>query len=44
MTRCNYIAFDTTRIDPLSPYFDDLFDLDILCAEEGLFINVSPEE
>jgi hypothetical protein len=44
MTRCNYIALDTANIDPLSPFFDDLFDLDILCTEEGIFINVAPQE
>ena len=44
MTLCNYIALDTTHIDPLSHYFDDLFDIDILCTEEGIFINVSLEE
>jgi hypothetical protein len=44
MTLCNYIALDAAHIDPLSPYFEDLFDLDILCTEEGIFINVSPEE
>jgi hypothetical protein len=43
MTRCNYIPFQTDSIDPLSPDFDELFDLDILCAEEGIFINI-PEE
>jgi hypothetical protein len=44
MTLCNYIALDTAHIDPLSLYLDDLFDLDILCTEEGIFINVSSEE
>jgi len=43
MTRCNYITLNTDRLDPLSPYFDELFDLDILCTEEGLFINVSED-
>jgi hypothetical protein len=44
MTLCNYTLLDTAHIDPLSPFFDDLFDLDILCTEEGIFINVSPAE
>jgi hypothetical protein len=44
MAPCNYITLDTAHIDPLSLYLDDLFDLDILCTEEGIFINVSPEE
>jgi hypothetical protein len=44
MNPCNYIPVETANIDPLSPYLDDLFDLDILCTEEGIFINASPEE
>jgi hypothetical protein len=44
MTHCNYVPLNTAHIDPLSLYLDDLFDLDILCIEEGIFINVSPEE
>ena len=44
MAPCNYIPLDTARIDPLTLYLDDLFDLDILSTEEGIFINVSPEE
>jgi hypothetical protein len=44
MAHCNYIALDTAHIDPLSPYLDELFDLDILCTEEGIFINLSSEE
>ncbi len=44
MAPCNYILIDTAHIDPLSLYLDDLFDLDILCTEEGIFINVSTEE
>ena len=43
MSRCNYIALDTDRLDPLSPYLDELFDLDILCTEEGIFINVAED-
>ena len=44
MTPCNYIPFETATIDPISPYLDDLFDLDILCTEEGIFINVQEQE
>ena len=40
MTPCNYVPYDTSHIDPLSPYIEDLFDLDILCTEEGIFINL----
>jgi hypothetical protein len=42
MTRCNYIALDTD-LDPLSPYLDELFDLDILCTEEGILINIDED-
>ena len=44
MSPCNYIPLDTARIDPLSPYLDDLLDLDILWTEEGIFINVATRE
>ena len=44
MKLCNYVALDTGLLDPFSPYFDDLFDLDILYTEEGIYINVSTEE
>jgi hypothetical protein len=44
MAPCNYIPFETATIDPTSPYLDDLFDLDILCTEEGIFINVQEQE
>jgi hypothetical protein len=40
MTTCNYVPIETSHIDPLSPYLEDLFDLDILCTEEGIFINL----
>ena len=36
MTRCNYIAFNPANLEPLSPYLDELFDLDVLCNEEGI--------
>jgi hypothetical protein len=44
MAPCNYILLDTAHIDPLSLYLDDLFDLDILCTEEGILINISTAE
>jgi len=43
MSPCNYIPFEAD-IDCSSPYFDDLLDLDVLCTEEGIFINVPTEE
>ena len=39
MTQCNYIQLDLADMDPLTPYLDELFDLDILCTEEGILIN-----
>ena len=44
MSPCNYIPFESAMIDPQSTYADDLFDLDILCTEEGIFINVADQE
>ncbi len=44
MTSCNYHLLDTFRFEPLSPYLDELFDLDLLCTEEGIFINIPIEE
>ena len=38
MTQCNYIPLES---DLPSPYLDELFDLDVLCTEEGIFINSS---
>ena len=40
MTPCNYVPFQTANLDPLHPLFEDIFDLDILCTEEGIFINL----
>ena len=42
MSPCNYILFET-NLDPQSLYLDELFDLDVLCTEEGIFINVTEE-
>jgi hypothetical protein len=44
MTRCNYVALNTSHLDPDSLYLDELFDLDILCTEEGIFINIPDEQ
>ena len=43
MTRSNYIPQSTDLLDPLHPNLDELFDLDILCTEEGIFINVDED-
>jgi hypothetical protein len=39
MAPCNYIPLDTAHFGAPRLYLDDLFDLDILCTEEGIFIN-----
>jgi hypothetical protein len=44
MTRCNYIALNTNDLDPFHPYLEELFDLDVLCTEEGIFINTPEQE
>jgi hypothetical protein len=44
MAPCNYVPFETDHLDPISPYLDELFDLDVLCTEEGIFINLPSEE
>ena len=41
MPRCNYIPLDTAEVPNL--YLDELFDLDVLCTEEGIFINTPVE-
>ena len=43
MTHCNYIPLQTDAADLPSLYLDELFDLDLLCTEEGIFINTSEE-
>ncbi len=40
MTPCNYIPFEAAD----HFYLDEIFDLDILCSEEGILINVEAEE
>ena len=44
MAPCNYVPLEVPHLDALNPYPDDLFDLDILYTEEGIFINVATEE
>jgi hypothetical protein len=44
MSPSNYIPFETATLDPASPWLDDVLDLDVLLTEEGILINVSPEE
>ena len=39
MAPCNYIPLQTDHSELPSLYLDELFDLDILCTEEGIFIN-----
>ena len=41
MHPCNYVPFQTAFIDPSDAAFNDLFDLDILCTDEGIFINIA---
>jgi hypothetical protein len=43
MAPCNYIPLETATLDNSSAYFDDLFDLDILCTEEGILINIDSD-
>lgn len=42
MSPCNYIPFEAD-ID-CSSYLDDLLDLDVLCTEEGIFINACDDD
>jgi len=44
MTQCNYVPFQLSLDEPHHPYLDELFDLDILCTEEGIFINPPERE
>jgi hypothetical protein len=39
MSTCNYIPLETAFSELPSLYLDELFDLDVLCTEEGIFIN-----
>ena len=44
MSACNYVPLQTATLDPMSPYFEDLLDLDILVTDEGIFINVPNQQ
>ena len=44
MSPCNYIPLETAAIDCSGPYLDDFLDLDVLCTEEGIFINAYDDE
>jgi len=44
MALCNYIPLESAYLDAHPPYIDDIFDLDILCTEEGIFINTDSHE
>jgi hypothetical protein len=37
MANCNYIPLHCSEMPSL--YLDELFDLDVLCTEEGILIN-----
>jgi hypothetical protein len=43
MPRCNYIPLETHPSDLPALYLDELFDLDVLCTEEGIFINTTTD-
>lgn len=43
MTACNYLPFNAATLDRDSPLYQDLFDLDILSTEDGIFINIPTE-
>jgi hypothetical protein len=42
MVPCNYIPLEAD-IDTTNLSLDELFDLDVLCTEEGIFINTPSE-
>jgi len=43
MSPYNYIPFEAD-IDCSIPYLDDLLELDVLCTEEGIFINTYDDD
>jgi hypothetical protein len=43
MSPTNYLPLSLSEDGFSSLYLDELFDLDILCTEEGIFINL-PEQ
>jgi hypothetical protein len=43
MAPCNYVPLELNDSDIPSLYLDELFDLDVLCTEEGILINAPAE-
>lgn len=43
MAPCNYVPFEFNSSDAPTLYLDELFDLDVLCTEEGILINTPAE-
>ena len=43
MSPCNYVPLEFSSSDVPALYLDEIFDLDVLCTEEGIFINIQPE-
>jgi hypothetical protein len=43
MTNCNYVPFEIDILALEHMSFDELFDLDLLCTEEGIYINILEE-
>jgi hypothetical protein len=40
MAPCNYTPIEFNPSDVPTFYLDELFDLDVLCTEEGILINM----
>lgn len=43
MAPCNYVPLDLNPSEAPAIYLDQLLDLDVLCTEEGIFINQTEE-
>jgi len=43
MAPTNYIPLELADRDSQHLYLDELLDLDVLCTEEGIFINVTEQ-
>jgi len=43
MAPCNYVPLEFNGSDAPALYLDELFDLDVLCTEEGILINTPTE-
>ena len=43
MNPCNYVPLEFSSSDLPTLYLDELFDLDVLCTEEGILINTQVE-